>query len=140
MADKVITPANVVFSSGAKYVDGLSGEAISIMQPVYLDQSVTPNVFRLARATTAILSNAFGVAMQTVGAANQRLLVCWYDPDLTPGFNALAAGEIICVSAALGANAPSTDLIAANYVCILGIGKLASKMVFGYIHRSPDPK
>jgi hypothetical protein len=140
MANKVITGANVRFSSGVKSTAFLSGEAISIGQPVYLDQTVTPNVVRLSRANALATSGIYGLAMNTVPGPNQTVDVAWYDPDFTPAYDALVAGEVVVVSAAtLGAVAPITDLVSTNYVSILGGGKTGGKMILQPL-RLPDPK
>ncbi len=118
MANLIVTPGNVKYSSGALQVIGIAGASITAGQPLYLDIDGT---YKLAIATTRAEADFKGVALCN-SYPGQPVVLARYDPDLDIGSSSLDKGQIYCVSATVaGAVAPVSDLIAGDYVTIVGI-------------------
>lgn len=118
MANLSVSSDNVVASSSAWQVIGVAGVTITAGQLLYLDIDGT---YKLAIATTLAEADFKGVALCN-SSPGQPVVLARYDSDLDIGNASLDKGEIYCVSATVaGAVAPVSDLIAGDYVTIVGI-------------------
>lgn len=118
MANKTITPANFIPSDRANYLPRVTwGESVTQGQPVYKNAD---GRHYLADANDEDKLPVLGVAA-TAGAIGQPGLVVSSDPECTPGF-AIAAGEVVIVSATAGEVAPVGDAASGDYVSILYVG------------------
>lgn len=120
MANVSITAANVLASSSAKKIFGVSGSALTQGAAVYLDAN---NRFQPANATTsATTAKVVGFVQDAVAAALQPCVVVTADAGYTPGFTA-AIGNVVYLSGTDGAmTVTSTDVQATGYyVSVLGV-------------------
>lgn len=118
MADLVIVDVDVEEGPGAIVQGGVAGEAIKAGQPVYLDSASSR--YKLARANAESTDDVAGVTINNSQDGQRmdfvvagRLIV-----------NAVVVpGEVYALSAAAaGGIAPVGDLIAGDFVTVLGIG------------------
>lgn len=125
MADLTITPANVTPGSGAVRASGTAGATIAAGQPVYLDS--TDGKLKLAEAdaasNTQAVAAAVGIALH--GASDGQPLAYQTGGRINIGAT-VAVGQVYCVSPTAGGIAPVADVLAADYVTILGVGATAS--------------
>ena len=126
--DLVITQADLLASSSSPLLQGFAAEVIDIGESVYFD--ATNNNWGLARATTAALAGTegVGIACSCAAAAGQRFLV-WRGGDIDVGA-VLTVGQVYCISATVGGGkiAPYSDLVAGNFVTILGVATAADNL------------
>ena len=123
MADLTITAANVLQTDG-NFTDGTAGATITAGQTVYLD--ATTNRWKLAQADgTSAEASLRGVALH--GASNGQPLRVLTSGRYNPGAT-VAVGTVYVVSATAGGIAPIADLVATNYVSILGVGTTTSEI------------
>jgi hypothetical protein len=128
MANLTVTAANVLRLDGAT-VDGIAGAAITAGQVCYYDD--TTQTYKLAGAAgTALIADARGIALNNAGIGQPVRIL--NGGHINPG-GTVAVGIIYCVSATLGAIAPSADLASGNYVTILGIGVGVASIALGLV-------
>lgn len=129
MADKSLTAASVVPSAAASLIKQYNfGATITAGQVVYLDANLT---WQLADANASATAAAFvGIAVNG-GAAGQPAIVATADPAFTHGLAAVAAGDILILSANPGAIAPSADAASGWFVGVIGVAISATQMVLG---------
>ena len=121
-----ITAGNVLHSSQATVFTGTAGTTITQGQPLYLDTTVTPNVYKLANALTN--SPVAGIAM--VSASNQQdMVVCSRDPNFAGGFTS-TIGNVILVGNVAGQIQPYEDRASGWYVTTLGTMISTTRMNF----------
>lgn len=131
MADLVVTSTSVVAGNDATInKDYRFGETVTAGAPVYRDSSTNLLMNALA-SNTAAKAAAMGVALNG-GAINQPAQV-QTGGTITIGAT-VANGTIYVVSANSGKIAPWADLVATNFVTILGIGSTT-----GVITLFPNP-
>jgi hypothetical protein len=120
MADIVITPASVLAGSNAAVVHGAAGEAITAGQVVY--QNSTTKKWMLADndSATAAVRQAQGIALN--GASDSQPIAVQKSGDITIG-GTLTAGVSYYLSATPGGMAPYADILAGDYVVLLGMSK-----------------
>lgn len=123
MADITVTPANVVATNPQTgKATGTSGAAITAGRPIYADPADNYHL-KHAQANSANpthVPNLVGVALNTTDGQNQPVT---YAPegDVTYG-SGLTVGQVYVVSAAAaGGIAPYADLVATNFVGVLGV-------------------
>lgn len=117
MADITVTPANVIVSTGATKVDGTFGEAVTAGAALY--KKSTDSEWYLAQADSATEDDLVGIALD--GGANAQPGFIQTRGNITIG-GTVAIGQVYVVSALYGKIAPWSDLVATNYVTIVGIG------------------
>jgi hypothetical protein len=100
MADKVVTPANVLASTNASKLTGTAGAAITAGQVVYLNS--TTNTIFPAIANAATLQTPIGIALNSA-AAGQPISYTASDTAFTPGY-ATSVGETTYLSAGTAGN------------------------------------
>lgn len=127
MADLVITEANMLPATGSVVQDATAAVAVAIGKSVYFDE--TTNKWSLADANgTAITAGSGGCGIATSGAAgNNQVFKKWSQGSLAFGA-ILTVGQIYCVSRAAGMICPYGDLIAGDYVTILGVATTTSNL------------
>lgn len=124
MANVTITASDVAPGANVKQVKGVAGTTITAGQALYLD-TVT-NTYKLASATTENTAAFRGIAL--CGASTgQPVVMAKTDADLDLG-NQLSVGEVYVVSATAGAIAPVSDLVAGNFVSIVGISNASDSL------------
>jgi hypothetical protein len=126
MADLVITAANVAKGSGATTQTLNAGVAITAGQLLYADITVTPNVWRLANATTSGITGAIAAVALNPGAAGQPvvgLIGGLYTAGAT-----LVVGQIYCLSSNGGNICPVSDVAAGWYSCVLGYAQTTTQI------------
>lgn len=117
MADITVTPANVIVSTGATKVDGTFGETVTAGAALY--KKSTDSEWYLAQADSATEDDLVGIALD--GGANAQPGFIQTRGNITIG-GTVAIGQVYVVSALYGKIAPWSDLVATNYVTIVGIG------------------
>lgn len=122
MADITVTPANVAQSTGAVIENGVAGAAIDAGQVVY--KSATTGLFGLAQCDDAANDDVYGIALNKAQASGQPLAV-QRSGDITIG-GTVAIGTLYCLSATAGGISPSSEIVATNYVTLIGIGVSAT--------------
>lgn len=119
MAAITITPANVAQSTSAVVETGIAGAAIDAGMVVY--KLATTGTFFVAECDDAAHDDAYGIALNKAQAAGQPVTV-QVRGDITIG-GTVAVGTLYCLGSAVATNVvPVTDLVATNYVTLLGIG------------------
>lgn len=125
MAAISITEAQVLpdNSAGSKIVSGIAGAAIAAGEAIYLDTST--QTWKLAdadAAATVAEGDHCGIAMNAAEVATQKIAVQTRgSPTLGAGAS-IAAGTVYVVSPTAGGIGPIADVLAGDFVCILGIG------------------
>lgn len=127
MADITVTASNVVAGAGAATTTGTAGAAIAAGEVVFLDATTTGK-WQLAdsdAATAAARGQGanVGIALNSA-SANQPLVVQTSGP-ITLGA-VLAAGQAVYLSATPGKLCPLADLLAGDYVTLLGLATSTS--------------
>jgi len=129
-----VTAANVQFSSGAQFADGIAGTTVTAGQWLYKnDGTGQDGRLYLADADASVVTaNVVGVAAHGA-AAGQPLRYCTDDPDFTPGgtlsLSAAADSAVYVLSATAGSAAPMDDLANGLYPVVLFIAKSTTKAV-----------
>ena len=124
MADLVVTAANVVAGTGATTKTGTAGATITAGQLVYLDSA--DSKYKLIDADAAATADIAGVALN--GASNTQPISILTAGALNPGAT-VAVGTVYCGAVTPGGIAPVADLIAGDYISVLGIGTTASNIL-----------
>lgn len=124
MVDIAITAANVVAGANARIERGTAGATIAAGQVVYLD-SATTGKWQLAdnNSATAAARVPHGVALN--GAALNQPIAVQTEGDVTIGAT-LVAGTAYYLSDTPGGVCPLADLLAGEYVVLLGLAKSTS--------------
>lgn len=117
MADLIVTPANVLAQAGSTKSEGIAGESITAGETIY-KASATGKIMK-ADASDEAGSKALGVALNNA-ALNQPVDFVTAG-KLTAGA-AVDVGTVYAVSATAGGICPVDDLVAEDYVTILGVG------------------
>ncbi|RVI58532.1 hypothetical protein [Sinorhizobium meliloti] len=120
MADIVITPASVIAGSNAAVTHGTAGEAITAGQVVYQNASTKKWMLADNDSATAAVRQASGIALN--GASLDQPIAVQKSGDITIG-GTLVAGVSYYLSATPGGIAPYADILAGDYVCLLGMSK-----------------
>jgi hypothetical protein len=121
MADIVITAANVLPSTGARFSQQKAGVAITAGQTVYFDTA--SGTVKLAKANGAAPANTlFGIAAETA-AANQQILIIQSDPALAIG-GTIASGTTCWLSVvnAGGISSTGADDVAGGTMTRINLG------------------
>lgn len=130
MADIVITAANVLASAQAIINRNFNaGAAVTRGQAVYLDTTVSPNVWKLIDSNAAVTGNELattkGIALNDA-AAGQPLDVVTKDPDFTVG-GPTTNGSTLYTSVTAGG--VTHDIPGAGaYPTALGVAKSVTKV------------
>jgi hypothetical protein len=129
MADITVTPANVVSDTTTVKTSGTSGAAITAGQAVYADPSdsyrIKPAQANSANPTHA--PNVVGIALNSAPGQNQPVTYATNGNVLFG--SGLTTGQVYVVSAAnAGGIAPYGDLVATNFVTVLGVATSASNL------------
>jgi hypothetical protein len=137
MADITITGANVAAANNATVKgSGTSGALAGTGQPVYLDPA--DSKIKLAKADSAsptAAPNIVGVLLDKAEGANQPVTYA-SGGDVNYG-GGLTQGQVYVVSAAnAGGIAPYSDLVATNFVIILGVAISSTVLRLGLIPAS----
>lgn len=128
MADLVQTPANVVSGTGATTQRKTAAVAISAGAAVYVNGS---NQLDLCENDqTATEAACAGIALNDAAAGQP--VVYQTSGRLNVGAT-LTAGEVYVVGAAPGAIAPVADVIATEFMTVLGVGVSTSEIEMGLL-------
>lgn len=123
MADLSITAADVVPASGAGLLRGTSGATITAGMACYLDS--TDQRVKIAHCeTSATTAAVVGIAANGASAGQPVTLVVSGGLDLGA---TLTVGEVYVLSAS-GGIAPVGDLLADDYVTVIGIATAADNL------------
>lgn len=123
MADITITASGVLKSESSEVAEAIAGAAIAQGEWLYAD-AADSNKLKLAQATT--LAKSVVVGMAITGAAAGQPVKYLTSGEVT--VNGLAVGDVYVVSATAGKMCLRTDLVAGNFVTILGGGKSATNL------------
>jgi hypothetical protein len=126
MPDLVLVPAEVLPGTGAAYVNGVAGAAVTAGQVCYLDAATKS--FKLADANaTAATATVRGIAMH--GATAGQPLTLQSGGDITLGAGAaMTVGGLYVLSGTPGGIAPVAELLAAMYTTLLGVAVSATSL------------
>lgn len=113
MSDLVITPANVKASDKAHKITGVYGATITQGMVVYSDTSDSSKLKASDANASAATSKAVGIAL-TAGANGQPAIICYEDPEFTPGAT-LTVGTSYYLSSNPGMLCPNSDLGSGMY-------------------------
>ena len=124
MANLTITAANVIAATGVAKKEGVAGVTIAAGDALYAD-ATDAGKLKLAIATSAAAAAFVGIAV-TGAAANQPVL---YVPvgQLAIGAT-IRIGAVYVVSATAGKICPVADLVAGNFVSVIGIAPSAGNL------------
>src|SRR5262245_19933325 len=129
MPDIVVTPANVMRSSGASLLTGTAGEAISAGHVVARDQTGSGKyMLASASASDADLREPEGIALNNAAAGQPFAFAD--SGTLTLGAG-LTAGIAYYLSATPGGICARADLAVGAYVCLLGLASSATVIDLG---------
>jgi len=117
MADLTQTATSVVSGTGAETMTKTAGETITAGAPVYV-KAADGKVY-LAQCDAATDDDVYGIALNG-GAVNQPILV-QRAGQINLGAT-VAAGTFYVLSAAAGKIAPAADLVATNFITVIGVG------------------
>jgi hypothetical protein len=124
MAALSITAANVVASTGAKYAQGTGGATIVQGKSVAFNGSK----WVLAQCDgTALEYGSSGVGVALNACSDGQPIDVQTEGEITIG-GTVTVGAIYCLGATAGDIVPFGDLVATNYVSILGVGISATKI------------
>jgi hypothetical protein len=117
MSNLSITSASVLAGADSPKQSGVAGVAIAAGDALYIDASDSGKL-KLAVATSAAASVFAGIALH--GAAAGQPITYLTSSTITIGAT-LHVGTIYVVSATAGKICPVADLVAGNYVTIIGM-------------------
>lgn len=120
MADLTITATQVLPSTGAQYVDGLAGVAITAGQACYKSTGDTI-LLADADAGSNAAANVQGIALNNA-AAGQPVRLQSTGTIILGAAAAPVKGTIYVLSGGAGGIAPAADLAVADRVTIIGVG------------------
>jgi hypothetical protein len=132
LTDVTQTPANVLASPGAEFLQGdvIAFETIAQGQPVALAATSTgaQPVVRLADAS--VYYQLVGIAANGA-SAGQPMRVITRDPSINLGIT-VAAGDVVYLSPNAGKlTITYADLVATKFVAVIGVGIGGSKVNMG---------
>ena len=132
-ADLSITTTSFVPGARAKKDIGTAGASITIGQMLYFDS--TAGTWKLAdadaSATTAAVAAGAVLAIAGSGASSgQPVIYITEDDDLTLGATLSMSVPVYVLSSTAGGIAPSADISAGEYPCVLLVAKSTTKCVF----------
>lgn len=129
MADITITPGSVAPGSSSTQISGTAGETITAGMAVYFDTATQTWKKALAAGTALQSGNGtqYGIAL-TGSSSGQPIVVDTSDANGITIGGTTVVGTIYCVSATAGGICPWADLVATNFVTILGIGDASNKI------------
>ena len=123
--DLTLTATQVLPSTGAKFLHGLSGEALTHGQVVY--KKAADGLYWLADADAEASAAAVGVVMCEAVAAGQEIVV-QVEGDITLGAGAAPArGVLYLVSPTAGGYAPA-PAASGDYLTVIGYGIGSNKI------------
>lgn len=126
MPDLVLVPAQVLPGSGAAYINGVAGAAVTAGQVCYLDAATKS--FKLADANASAASAAArGIALHAADIGQPLTLQSGGDLTLGAGA-AMVVGGLYVLSANPGMIAPVAELLAAMYTTLLGVAVTATSL------------
>lgn len=134
MADLSITAANCISGSGARIEHGTAGETVTAGKLVYLDQTTTGKwLLADADAATAAARGQGKIGVALNGAALNQPLAVQTEGPITIGAT-VVAGTSYFLSPTPGGIAPLADILAGDYVTLVGIATSTSviKLDFQY--------
>lgn len=127
MADLSITAASVATLSGkSTRTVGTAGGTITAGMPVYINAS---NAVVAAANTSALLAEAVGIALN--GASSGQPVSYQTRGNINLGAT-IAIGKVYVLSAA-GLISPVDDVVATDFVTVLGVGITASNFKIGIV-------
>jgi hypothetical protein len=125
MGDVAITAGNVRAGANAKKRAVRYGGTITAGLAVYEDSADANDAKAADCTTSAATASVAGIALNG-GADGQPGEIVTEDDDFTPG-GTLVAGTVYVLSTA-GAICPIADVLANDYVTVLGVAKSTSKL------------
>jgi hypothetical protein len=125
MANLSQTAGNVKLVKGTSTQIGIAGESLTQGQPAY---QVNGQWFRADANDGLVKSQASAIAL-TPAATGETVVLANGNAEINLGAT-LAVGEVYVVSATVGAIAPYADLVANDYVTILGVAKTTAILAF----------
>lgn len=130
MADIAVTPASVAPGASSTQIQGIAGETITAGMAVYQKSTDSKWYKALASGTAQQSGNGvtYGIAL-TGSSAGQPIVVDTSDPNGIAIGGTTVVGTLYCVSATAGGICPWVDLVATNYVTVLGVGQAGNKIV-----------
>lgn len=130
MANLTITPASVIPSIGADYLDALAYETIAQGAPVALvDPPVVGTAQSSVRLADATLQyKVIGIAANGA-SAGQPVKVILRDPALALGVT--VAGDVVLLGATNGLTVTPADITTGKYVAVVGVGIGGGKINMG---------
>jgi hypothetical protein len=124
-ADLTVTATQVLPSTGARYIYGVAGEALTAGEPVY--KKAADGLYWKCDADAEASADCKGVAYTAVAAGQP--VVIQYDGQITLGAGAAPAdGETYFVSDTAGGLKPDADLGSGEYVTYVGYGIGSNKL------------
>lgn len=130
MADIAVTPANVKEGTNASKTTGTAGETITAGQGVFLNTATQKWMKAKASGTLNESGNGTQYGIALCGSSlDQPITVNILDAaGITIG-GTTVVGTVYCVSATAGGICPWADLVATQYVTIIGVGAALNKIV-----------
>lgn len=128
MADLTQTPANVASGSGASTQTRNAAAAITAGDAVYVDSSGTLSLCE--NDQTATEAACAGIALNDAAAGQP--VVYQVSGQINIGAT-LTAGEVYVVGGAAGAIAPVADVVATEYMTIIGVAISTSLIEMGIL-------
>jgi len=126
MADLVIAAASVLAASGAAIEHGIAGATVIAGQVVALDNTTGRLVLADADGV-GDLNRPRGIALN--GAASGQPLAIAKSGDVT--LSGMTAGVTYYLSPTPGGLAPRADVLAGDYVSVIGIAKSTTVLAIG---------
>lgn len=124
MANLTITAANVSMTNSTEVDVGIAGEALTPGQPVYLDEST--DKWMKAESGDLQAKAKAGRIVMTPAAANARVLLA-SDGIVNIGAT-VVPNTVYVLSATSGLLCPLADLVATDWVTIIGIANSTSTL------------
>ena len=130
MADFTITGSQVLpGGTGALFVDGVAGEAVTAGKSVYFDVATTS--YMLADANASLATSAVrGIALHAAGIG-QPIRVQTNGTVTIGAGAAIPVGAIVIQSATPGGLAPAADLATGMRTSVIGFGGAAGALILG---------
>lgn len=125
MADISVTAANVKTYSGATVKGGTAGATITAGQTIYKDSTVSDKLKPADADASLAAATIVGVALN--GASLDQPVDYISKGGLNPG-GTVAVGTIYLASPDAGGIQPHGDLLAGDYVSIIGVGTTTSRI------------
>lgn len=123
----VTVGSSAVLTSGPEPVVGLAGAAITINQTVYLDQTVSPPVWKLADADALASAQTVGIALNTAPSGG-RVMVAGRGCRVTMSGATFVVGTAYYASTTAGGICPEADLASGDFPFFLGFAPTATAL------------